>query len=73
MEKQVTRGNNIVADGWAGAANPHAYPTPHPNPFPTQTHTKSFKNACFPTFRLVLTDQRTNGPTYRRTDGQSLL
>ena len=27
-KKQVTRGNNIVADGWAGASNPQ----PHPNP-----------------------------------------
>ena len=39
IEEQVTRGHNIVADGWAGAANPHPHPTPHPTPFPTQTHT----------------------------------
>ena len=32
--KQVTRGHNIVTDGWAGAANPH----PHPTSFPTRTH-----------------------------------
>ena len=25
-EKQVTRGHNIVADGWAGASNPHPHP-----------------------------------------------
>ena len=31
--KQVTRGHNIVADGWAGAANP---------PSNTDTYTKSF-------------------------------
>ena len=23
QSKEVTRGHNIVADGWAGAANPH--------------------------------------------------
>ena len=27
-KKQVTRGHNIVADGWAGANNPHAYSLP---------------------------------------------
>ena len=34
MWKQVTRGHNIVADGWAGASIPH----PHPNPHPTLTN-----------------------------------
>ena len=42
--KQVTWGHNIVADGWAGAANPHL----HPTPFPAQT--KSFKTLVFPLF-----------------------
>ena len=32
---QVTRDYNIVADGWAGASNPH----PHPMPPPTHTYT----------------------------------
>ena len=27
--KQLTRGHNIVADGWAGASNPYPPPTPH--------------------------------------------
>ena len=36
--KQVTRGHNIVADGWAEAANPYPHPTPHPTPLPTQIH-----------------------------------
>ena len=36
-EKQVTRGHNIVADGWA---NPYPHPTPLPTPPPTQTHTQ---------------------------------
>ena len=40
QKEQVTRGHNIVADGWAGAANPHPHPRPHPTPFPTQTHTQ---------------------------------
>ena len=29
--KQVTQGHNIVADGWAGASNPHPHPNPHPH------------------------------------------
>ena len=41
----MSRGHNIIADGWAGASNPH----PHPN---TQTYTKSIANARFPTFQL---------------------
>ena len=50
-EKQVTRGHNIVADGWAGATNPHPHPTPHPTPLPTQTHTqKASKTLVFPLF-----------------------
>ena len=40
VQKQVTRGHNIVAYGWLGAANPHLYPTPYPTPFSTQTHTQ---------------------------------
>ena len=35
-ERQVTRGHNIVADGWARASNPH----PHPNPPNTLKHTQ---------------------------------
>ena len=35
---QVTRGHNIVADGWAGASNPHPHLNPQPN---RQTYTKS--------------------------------
>ena len=33
LGKQVTRGHNIVADGWAGASNPHLQTTlpPHKN------------------------------------------
>ena len=27
--QQVTRGHNIVADGWAGASNLHPHPNPH--------------------------------------------
>ena len=70
-EKQVTRGHNIVADGWAGAAKPHPHSRTHPTPFPTQTHTrKASKTLVFPLFdSWSRTDQRTDG----RTDGQSLL
>ena len=34
--KQVTRGHNIIADGWAEASNPH----PHPNSPPTLKNTQ---------------------------------
>ena len=27
--KQLPRGHNIAADGWAGASNPHIHPNPH--------------------------------------------
>ena len=69
-QEQVTRGPNIVADGWAGASNPH----PYPNLLPTLKHTqKVSKTLVFPRFNSMTldgpTDQRTNG----LTDGQSLL
>ena len=49
--QQVTRRHDIVADGWAGAANPHPHPTPYPTPLPTQTHTqKASKTLVFPLF-----------------------
>ena len=55
----MTRGHNTVADGWAGAANPHPHPTLHPTPLPTQTHTqKASKTLIFPLFDSCLwTDQ----------------
>ena len=77
-EKQVTWGHNIVADGWAGAANSHPHPMPHPTPLPTplpkQSHTqKASKMLVFPLFdSCTPTDRRTNA-TDGRTDGQSLL
>ena len=53
--KQV---NNIVADGWAGASNPH------PNPTPTHKHSqKVSKTPVFPLFNSITMDQRTNGQT----------
>ena len=45
IAKQVTRGTNIDADGWAGAFNPYPYPMPHPTPS-IHTHTSFFKNFC---------------------------
>ena len=69
-EKQVTRGHNIVADGLAGAANPH----PHPTPFPTQTHTQKASKRSFFHFLTCahgLTDLQTDGPTDQRTDKAS--
>ena len=43
--EQVTRGHNIVADGWAGASNPYR----HRNPPPTLKHTREVsKTFVFP-------------------------
>ena len=66
-KKQVTQGHNIVADGWAGASNPH----PHPMP-PTNTDTqKTFKSLVFPLSTYALMNDRlTNGWTDRFTDLQ---
>ena len=60
--KQVTRGHNILADGWAGASNPH----PPPNLLQTLKHTqKVSKTLIFPRFNSMTTNRPTNG----RTDG----
>ena len=68
MQKQVTRGHNIVADGWAEASNPH----PHLNPPPTLKHTqKVSKTLVFPLFNSMTTDRQTDGPTDQRTDGRT--
>ena len=41
-------GHNVVADGWAGAANPYPHPMLLPTPLPTQTHTqKASKSLVF--------------------------
>ena len=62
LEKQVTPGHNIVADGWAGASKPHPHPNPHS---PTHKHTqKVSKTLVFPLFdSITMTDGRTNGRT----------
>ena len=69
----VTRGHHIVADGWAGASNPHPQPNPHLSP-PTHKHTqKVSKTLVFPLFDSWVmdrwTDRRTDGWTDGRTDG----
>merc|ERR1712002_656586 len=67
LGKQVTRGHNIVADGWAGASNPD----PHSNSHPTRKHSqKVSKTLVFPLFDSIITDGRTDGPTdqHGRTD-----
>ena len=63
-EEQVTRGHNIVAEGWAGASYPHPYPMPL-----SQTQKKTSKTLNFALF--VSTDQRTNGPTDQLNDGRT--
>ena len=63
--KQVTRGHDIVVDGWAGAPYPHPYPMPL-----SHTQKKTSKTLIFALFdSCPWIDRRTNGPM----DGQSLL
>ena len=61
----MTRGHNIVADGWAGAYNPY----PHPKPPPTLKHTqKASKTLVFPLFDSCSpTDGWTDGRTKSAT------
>ena len=77
-EEQVTRGHNIVADGWAGASNLQPYPNHTLNPPPLHSNTnninRSIKSTRFSRFQLKrdnssVTDQRTDGPTDQWTDG----
>ena len=64
----MTWGHNIVADGWAGASNPHPQSNPPPTLKPAQKVSKTF---VFPLFDLITTDGRTDGPTDGRTDKAS--
>ena len=69
--KQVTRGHIIVADGWAGASNPHS----HPMPPHQHTYQKKSKTLIFPLFDSCVmdgrTDRRTDRWTDRPTDGRT--
>ena len=69
QEEQVTRGHNIIANGLAGAANPHPHPRPHPTPFPIRTHTRKASKMLF--FPLFDSCSRMDGPTDQRTDGRT--
>ena len=60
----MTRGHNIVADGWAGAANPHPHPTPLPKQIIAQ---KASKTLVFPLFDSNVTDKWMD----RQTDGRT--
>ena len=71
-KKQVTRGHNIVADGWAGVCNPQPHPNHTPKPPPTHSPTNktncSTLNTRFSRFQCErdissVTDRQTNGPT----------
>ena len=68
--EQVTLGHNIVADGWAGASNPH----PHPNPQPyTQASTKKVSKTFHFFTQSPWTDAPTDGPTDQQTDKASYI
>ena len=73
LNLQVMQGHNIVADGWAGAANPHPNPTPHSIPLPTQTPSKkASKTLVFPLFHLCTQMEGwMDGRTDRQMDGQT--
>ena len=62
--EQVTRDRNIVADGWAGACNPH----PH-----SYIHKKASETPVFhcPIQPPQTVDRQTDGRTDGRTDGWS--
>ena len=49
----------IVADGWAGASNPHLHLNPH-SPEHTQTYTKNIQNAGFFNFDSIITNSGIN-------------
>ena len=70
--QQVTRGHNIVADGWAGASNPQPHPNHTPNPSRTHLQTNKqyqLQNHKYAFFAFLTRawqlerDQRTNGRT----------
>ena len=64
----MTRGHNIVADGWAGAYNPHPYPRPPRTNSRTQIITMVLSKAR----DFVLINSITpDGTTDRRTDKAS--
>ena len=60
----MTRGHNIVADGWAGASNSH----PHLTPIP---HTQTQKASKTLVFSLIDSLTQTDGPTDGPTDGRT--
>ena len=70
----MTRGYNIVADGWAGASNPPSTPQlPHTLSYAKKFLQKVFKNKrLFPHF-WTGADGLTDGPTDGWTDEQSVL
>ena len=62
VQKQVTRGHNIVADGWAGASNLHPYPVT-----PNKHTQKVSKTLVIPLFHSMTSDRHTDGWTNGRT------
>ena len=66
------RGHNIVADGWAGASNPHTHhPPPHTYSQTQTVTTGASKMRVFAIFNSITTDRPTDGRTDGRTDTPS--
>ena len=62
--KQVTRGHNIVANGWAGASNPHLDQTHPPMAHKHQKRSLSYFLTCARGRKDQLTDQWTDKASY---------
>ena len=72
VTEQVMHGHNVVADWWAGAANPHPHPTPPQPPFQHRHVHKKLLKHLFLTLARGPTDRRINRLTDQWTDKQSL-
>ena len=67
--EKMTRGHNIVTDGWAGASNPHPHHNHNPHPtYSNATTTEAAKMHVFAILNLSVTDGPTDGLMDRRMD-----
>ena len=71
LNKEVTRGHNIVADGWAGASNTHPHPKPHSIHKLTIKESKTLIVLIFNGPMDQGTNRQSDGLTDQRTDGRT--